>query len=253
MKIITPISDVHILNGDALKTQFPKSIEGEKIIARECLVDGNVTGNSLEELFANRSRFLVEVYNSPEDKYEKEVIPEFDKIQKLNNQNSVNLWFEDDLFCQVNLWFVCHLLSQFTNASEIHLIRPTSNIQFGFGGMNENDLELAYQQRIRIDKKNLKDLATLWKLYQHQDHKQIMTLAEQVKDEFPFLLPVIEANKDRFPVDGSFGRPQKTLLSIIEAFQTHDFELVFHEFCKREAIYGFSDMQVKRLISDLEN
>lgn len=248
-----PANIVHILNGDALKAQLPNSIEGEKIIARECLVDGNVTGNSLEELFINRANFLANTYNSPEDKYEKEVIPEFDKIQSLNNQNSVNLWFEDDLFCQVNLWFVCHLLSQFTKVSEVYLIRPTGNIQYGFGGMNAADLELAYLQRIRIDKKSLKDLATLWNLYQHREHKQMMTLAKQLKHQFPFLLPAIEANKDRFPVDGSLGRPQKTLLSIIDDFQTHDFGFLFNEFCKREAIYGFGDLQVKHLLSDLEN
>lgn len=34
----------HILNGDALKSQFPEQILGEKIIARECLVDGSVEG-----------------------------------------------------------------------------------------------------------------------------------------------------------------------------------------------------------------
>jgi len=36
----------HILNGDALKEQFPDRIKGKIIIARECLVDGNVTGTA---------------------------------------------------------------------------------------------------------------------------------------------------------------------------------------------------------------
>ena len=33
----------------------------------------------------------------------------------------------------------------------------------------------------------------------------------------------------------------------------HDFGIIFKEFCKREPIYGFGDLQVKRLLSELEN
>lgn len=242
---------MHILNGDALRAHLPVSIDGEIIITRECLVDGDVTGNSLEQLFANRSRFLLEAYNSPENKYKEEVIPEFDKIKKLGNRSCINLWFEDDLFCQVNLWFVCHLLSQFTTTSDVYLVRPSSDNQYGFGGMSETALELAYQQRIRIDEKNLSDFATLWKLYQHQDHIQMMFLAERLKHEFPFLINAVHADKDRLPIDGSLGRPQKTLLSIIEDFKTHDFGVIFKEFCKREPVYGFGDLQVKRLLDGL--
>ena len=34
----------HILNGDSLKDVFPKEIYGTCIVARECLVDGDVSG-----------------------------------------------------------------------------------------------------------------------------------------------------------------------------------------------------------------
>ena len=41
----------HILNGDSLKNQFPKSISGELIVARECLVDGNIQGEDIMNYF----------------------------------------------------------------------------------------------------------------------------------------------------------------------------------------------------------
>ena len=37
----------HILNCDSLKEQFPENIQGELLVARECLADGNVNDNSL--------------------------------------------------------------------------------------------------------------------------------------------------------------------------------------------------------------
>ena len=45
------IKSYHILNGDALKHQFPSCIKGEKIIMRACLVDGDVVGSTNEALY----------------------------------------------------------------------------------------------------------------------------------------------------------------------------------------------------------
>ena len=96
----------HILNGDILKEQFP-DISGELIVARECLVDGDVNGKNLAELYNSRAKFISKNYRgySIRDYYEK-TVPEFQKIQDIPENSDINLWFEDDLFCQVNLWFV---------------------------------------------------------------------------------------------------------------------------------------------------
>lgn len=53
---------VRILNGDALKELFPKNMDGEIIVARECLMVGNLEGEDLAEFFKNRARFIVENY-----------------------------------------------------------------------------------------------------------------------------------------------------------------------------------------------
>ena len=58
----------HILNGDSLKDQFPEIISGEIIIARECLVDGNVKGNNLIEFFKTRAKFISNNYNGYNEK-----------------------------------------------------------------------------------------------------------------------------------------------------------------------------------------
>ena len=47
----------HILNGDALKEKFPEDLKGEIVVARECMVVGNVKGSTLEEVFQSRAQF----------------------------------------------------------------------------------------------------------------------------------------------------------------------------------------------------
>ena len=47
--------EYHILNGDALKELFPEDIKGTLIIARECLIEGNVDGDTFDSFFNNFS------------------------------------------------------------------------------------------------------------------------------------------------------------------------------------------------------
>jgi len=46
-------------------------------------------------------------------------------------------------------------------------------------------------------------------------------------------------------------RPVQSLKEIKEELKTDDFGIIFREFSKREAIYGFGDLQVKRLLDEL--
>ncbi len=71
-------------------------------------MDGNVKGMEADELFASRAKFLSQNYGGTEQDYYEKVVPEFQKIKSINNDSDINLWFEDDLFCQVNFWFVVY-------------------------------------------------------------------------------------------------------------------------------------------------
>ena len=61
--------------------------------------------------------------------------------------------------------------------------------------------------------------------------------------------PTIKAHIDRI----SKGRVTKSLVSIIKKLKSKDFQLIFSEFSKQESIYGFGDLQVKRIIAEIEN
>ena len=128
----------HILNGDSLKEQFPENIQGEFVVTRECLVDGNVKERDLAELYHSRAKFISENYAGykVKDYYEK-TVPEFQKIQNITEDSDINLWFEDDLFCQVNLWFVISLIYENHKNQPVFLIRPKTNNEYNFGGIKQ--------------------------------------------------------------------------------------------------------------------
>lgn len=244
-------NQIHILNGDALKLQFPKSIQGEIVIARECLVDGDVEGNDLDKLFDVRAKFLSQHYGGTEQEYFGEVVPEFIKIMNIKAGTDVILWFEDDLFCQVNFWFVVYLLIQKSSAKNVFLVRPKQHTPYGFGGLSEIELVTAYEMRIRLT--DLEKIAALWQLYQDDNTQKMLKYAEELEQQYPFLLVAVKAHIDRIPVNGKLGRPLESLKAIVNELKTEEFGKVFQEFCKRESIYGFGDLQVKRLYDKIVN
>lgn len=245
-------NEFHILNGDSLKEQFPTSIFGEIIVARLCLVDGNVKAKNLEELFKIRANFIKDNYDGyTEEDYYKKSVTEIEKIQNLSKNAIINLWFEDDLFCQVNFWFIINLISKTYKSQSIFLIRPKINSEYSFGSMNEEALVLAFQNKIKIKSSDITELSKLWKLYQLNDCDEMVRIAQKLNDRFPFLIPAIKAHKDRLPRNGNFGRPTQTLIQIMTELDTTEFGSVFKEFCKRDEIYGFGDLQVKRLFDKI--
>lgn len=203
----------HILNGDALKQQFPNEIEGERIVARECLVDGDVRGESLEELYQNRAQFLSSAYGdgSIEEYYQK-TVTEFEKIQAIPDNAVINLWFEDDLFCQVNYWFVVYLLGQSNKNYTLYLVRPQQHNQYGFGGYNQSELLSLYEDRLPLGASEVEEIASLWKFYQKEDLINLMAVARILESKYPFILTAVKAHIDRIPANGNLGRPVQSLM-----------------------------------------
>lgn len=241
--------EYHILNGDALKEQFPEDIKGTLIIARECLIEGNVDGDTFDSFFNNRAQFISKNYGDTKEAYLQNVKTEFQKILTLEPDSNVNLWFEDDLFCQVNFWFVIHLLSENKVQNNLFLVRPPKHTQYGFGGLNKQDLFAAYQNRTMI--KHNKSISSLWLAYKNKNWDLLKLTAKSIEDTYPFILAAVQAQLDRLPKDGKPGRPTQTLQKIMAEQQTKDFKKVFKEFSKRESIYGFGDLQVKALFDQI--
>lgn len=242
---------IHILNGDALLGQFPGQLSGDKIVMRECFMDGELHGKSLSDFYKTRINFLNKYFHvNCENRYYSEIVTEFEKIQQLKD-SEVNLWFEDDLFCQVNMWFIISLLHNKAYDGTIYLVRPNAGNAYNFGAMHTSELLAAYKNRTPIDTNEIKVLADLWYYFKAKDNTKLRVAAKELHQQFPFLLPAVEAHLQRNLENTNPGRPEETLKQIISELKTTDFAPVFREFCKREAIYGFGDLQVKKMLETL--
>jgi len=246
---------IHILNGDCLKSHWPALIEGDLIVARECLIDGNVQGETLAELFINRAKFIASYEGFTTENYYLKTVVEFDKITSIQPKTQVYCWFEHDLFCQVNFWFVSYLLDNHIKGCEIYFVGPNEGNEYSFAYMSKKELITAYNNALLITSNELKILSQLWPLYQglssRNNYQKMSGIAENLKHKFPFLPAAISAQQERTPDELGYGRPERRLLALIAELNTTDFKKIFYPFSNTEAIYSFGDMQVKRMLDDL--
>ncbi len=240
----------HILNGDCLAEQLNQtSIQGQRIVCAECLIDGDVSGDTLPEFWETRAKFISESYSATRDEYFAKVVTAFDTILNLPEDAEVNLWFENDLFCQVNMWIVLSLLSDRPPKALYRVfpvIHSPADLWNGFGASDTQMLEKAYQSRVLVSPVDIHLGASLWNAYKHSELETLKELSRQASGAYQQLEDVVQAHIDRFPAHNEPGRPEKAIKRLIEHTST-DFDVVFTEFSKYHGIYGFGDSQVRQM------
>lgn len=237
----------HITNGDFLADDLKKtSLEGEIIVCREALVSGNLKADSLEAFWKIRAQSIAEDYNvSPESYYEKSV-SEFDKILNIPEGSEINLWFEDDLFCKVNLWFCVSLLSKIKNL-KLYRIFPKLDIENpwkGFSDADKSDLEKSLESKVLFNEDDIELAENLWKAYQNNDNNSLKQLSENQSNGLRFLNEVIDAYINIKPEDFIKYKIENGLT---------DFDSIFKKFHVELGIFGFGDLQVRKFYENVLN
>lgn len=241
--------ELHILNGDALAEQFP--LQGEIVVCREAMIDGPVNADTEETFWRDRAKFIAKQFNTSVDEYHRLVVDELNKI-KQSNANTFTLWFEHDLFCQTNLWFVADFIIRHRPLSKIFIAMPNPDNDAnwaGFGNMSSHDLTACYNNRILVSNHDQHLAILLLDAYRKDDGVKLKELSRIASSCFPKLEEVCQAHLDR---TSATQRPQRKLQSILANGAT-DFSHIFNEFKTTEAIYGFGDLQVKRLLREISS
>ena len=237
----------HITNGDYLAEDLKKtSIEGEIIVCREALVSGDLKADSLKEFWKVRAKSISENYNFSKQSYYEKSVSEFEKILNIPEGSEVNLWFEDDLFCQVNLWFCVSLLSNLKDL-KIYRIFPKTTLENhwkGFADSDDFDLENSLKSRVLFNENDIELAVDLWKAFQNNNIDSLKQLPENQSDCFNFLKEVIESYININPEDFIKNQIENGLT---------DFDSVFKKFQEELGIFGFGDLQVKKIYDKVLN
>ncbi len=243
---------LHILNGDALKERFPFPLDQNVLIFRESLVDGPAPELVFPDFYHQRAEYMEREYAIPKQVYFRDTVPQIDRIRLAEPAGEFVLWFERDLFCQVNLWCTLALLKARAAQSSLSLVLPFDNTPYAFSGMGPKALKKAFEDRILLSTQEVSDLASLWEAYQKGNTAEMKSLSRQFEGNLDFMAKTVDAHLDRLPLNDPGSRPMRALLRLKGELGDH-FGAVFQAFSRVEAIYGFGDLQVRRMWEALDS
>ncbi|HUF04213.1 MAG TPA: DUF1835 domain-containing protein [Aridibacter sp.] len=232
--------NLHVLSGDSLLRPFRElGLEGEIAVFRECLVDGPLLAGDLEEFFELRSRYLSS--EGDDGFYETSARPEIEKILNLPKDTKIFLWFEHELFCQANLWF---LLQNLQDRDDLWFVSPRPgpfDQRFsGWAPLGPDELSARFEQRIQVPKEDRMLGSELWQAFSARDSDRLTELGTRDSEIFFHLSEVSEAAAE---ID---SRPENIVSELVEA-GAESFEEAFRVFSRKEPVYGFGDLQVKKI------
>ena len=237
----------HVLPGDGQVREFTQlSLKGELIVCREALVDGPIDAPTLDEFWQHRARFVLSEHGDDEIEYYEKVADPLNKLSETGETDEVNLWFEYELFCSVNMWFCLSLLAE--TGAAVYRVEPVGlgegDRWDGFGHFQADDLRASFDTRKRLTPEDIALGNSLWQAYRNKDHSLLTKLGKTQAAAFPFLSEVVTAAVEQEV------RPIETIRAITGGGET-DFGKIFVEFRKRAGVYGYGDLQVQRLLDSI--
>ncbi len=241
---------LHIYNGDSTADIAKNAgIPGEHAVWREALVCGPTPGHLSEpEFIKARAHHLSEDYVVPIEKCESDLREQHQALASFSDHEEVVLWFEHDLFCQINLiyllnWFAEEELGE-TKLSLICIDEfPSVQIFHGLGQLNEEQLTSLLPRREPITPAQLEVGSRAWEAYSSPNPAKLISLLSADISVLPFLDAALRRHLLRFPsTRNGLGRIENIGLELVAGGYAK-FKSLFPAFMRREPEYGFGDAQ----------
>lgn len=247
---------LHITNGNAL-TDYLRDLDFKDDILtwQEMLCEGpTIPAINSRAFLKLRTDFLKKFYDIEVNT--REILAELSKLDDTDKYSEINLWFEYDLFCHINLIGVINLLHQKEIKKPLYLIcsgRVEGEKRLkGLGELNPKQLKLHYNEKIRLTQEDIDLTIALWRTYCGKDHN-ILKPYIVTNSSFKYMSNCLKAHLKRFP-------HQKSGLNVLE---DNILRIVRDNFIKSkghllgysinyQGFYGFGDIQLERIINKLD-
>ena len=251
---------LHIVNGGSTADTLKRTkIKGEIFSFKDTLINGPAppTANR-NEWRALRVQHLTDTYGLQKNECEKEFRSQEAALASAANHDEVVLWFEYDLFCQLNLLY---LLDWFNEAdlkkpclSLINIDAFPGHKDFrGLGELTPVELGSLFPKREKVSKSQLELGAKAWQAFRSPNPTAIELLLHSDTSALPLLAPALSAHLRRFPsTTNGLGDIEQCGLQLI-ADGCGKFTDMFPKFLAAEKAYGLGDSQVWATLVNLSD
>ncbi|MBV6434245.1 MAG: hypothetical protein IANPNBLG_04490 [Bryobacteraceae bacterium] len=224
---------LHITNGDSVIASLEEvSMPGEFLSWRDILHEGPAPGTrTIEELSDIRARFVADSGWASYEEAREELARRDAVLARSREQDEVVLWFEHNLFDQLQLLQV--LDWYYRNPPlppRLSLIHPEGYL----GVMPGEVLEGVFPMRQQVHPSQLELGHKGWRAFTSPEPLDMAALAGASNAPLPYLAANFERFLEEYPsVRNGLSRSEEQILRVVQAGR-RDPEEIFHAFCEFE-------------------
>ena len=252
-------SQLHITNGDSF-TERLKTLElgGDIITWREMLCEGKTEANvGSESFWKTRFDFLHKNYKITKTWFVEKTLKEYRSLCNHKQQDQIILWFEYDLFCQVNMLAVISWLKTHRRHAEISLIcsgdEDDSDTMYGLNELSDEQLMRLYENRVRLTQDDIEYADYVWQLYCSDNPIRLEHLMDFDNYQFTYLSDAIKAHLQRFPtIKNGLNAVENNILTISDKEKPSSKKVLLNKILRNQGVYGFGDSQYERILTKLK-
>lgn len=251
-------SQLHITNGDIFTKRLRSlKLEGEIITWREMLCEGRTETNvGSESFWKTRFEFLNKNYKISKSWFIDKTLKEYRALCNHKQEDHIVLWFEYDLFCQINMLAVISWLKTHRPYAEISMVcsgnEGNSNLLYGLNDLDDKQILDLYANRTFLTKDDMEYADYVWQLYCSDNPIRLENLKDFGSFQFPYLSEAIRAHLMRFPtIKNGLNEVENNILRLSDKVKPQSKMELMATVLKNQGRYGFGDIQYERLFTKL--
>lgn len=251
-------SQLHITNGDIFTQRLRKlKFKGEIITWREMLCEGKTMTNVGSEAFwKTRFDFLHKNYNVSKSWFVEKTLKEYRSLCNHKQEEEIILWFEYDLFCQINLLAVISWLKTHRRHVQISLVcsgnEDETNRLYALNDLSDEQIKKLFKKRVELSQDDIEFADYVWQLYCSDNPIRLEHLTDFEQYQFKYLGEALRTHLRRFPtIKNGLNEIENRVLQVAAEEKPRSKKQLLGYLLSDQGWYGFGDSQYERILKNL--
>jgi len=250
---------LHITNGDSFTDRLKSlKLKGDIITWREMLCEGQTLTNVGSETFWKaRFEFLNKNYKVSKSWFIEKTLKEYRSLCNHKQQDKIVLWFEYDLFCQINMLAVLSWLKTHRKYAQVSLVcsgnEDETDKMYSLCDLNNKQLLGLYENRTILTQDDIEYADYVWQLYCSDNPMRLENLSDHSDYQFDYLSDAVRTHLQRFPsIKNGLNNMENNILQLTLDKKPGSKKALLRSLLQNQGGLGFGDSQYDRAINRLK-
>ena len=251
------LEPLHVANGHCTTELIERAgLPGRTSIWADALHDGPVPAVDDQQLIRIRAAFIADGLDVTADEVAADLETWRAVIDADDRYSELVLWFEHDLFDQLNLIQLLTRIGRDRQVSKpvslVSIDRYPGHPDFmGLGQLHPSDIATLYEQRRRVTPQQYAVAASAWDAFRSGSRARLQSLLQLDTSALPFLGAALRRYLDEQPaVDGGLSRSERRLVEQLQAGPI-DIHRAFAAMHEGETAYYITDLSFWAMVERL--